>query len=59
MTALNATVETYLTFWPDGALPLAANLNPTPDQPPIPNAVTVSLSPAGSFRVYSTTPRCG
>lgn len=53
VTALNASVESFLTFWPSGARPLAANLNPFPGQPPIPNAVTVPLSGAGAFRVYN------
>lgn len=53
VTALNATNPTFLTFWPDGALPLSSSLNPRPGQPPVPNAVTVSLSSTGSFQVFN------
>ena len=53
VTALNATADGFLTFWPSGALPLAASLNPSPGQPPVPNAVTVSLSGTGTFNVYN------
>lgn len=53
VTALNATAGTFLTFWPDGAQPRVSSLNPTPGQPPIPNAVTVSLSGAGAFNVFN------
>ena len=53
VTAANATSNTFLTFWPDGALPLGSSLNPRPGQPPIPNAVTVTLSSAGSFQLYN------
>ncbi|NND75151.1 MAG: hypothetical protein HKN44_09110, partial [Ilumatobacter sp.] len=53
VTAVNATVETFLTFWPSGDLPLAANLNPAPGQPPNPNSVTVSLAAGGSFKAYN------
>jgi hypothetical protein len=53
VTALNATMDGFLTFWPDGPLPLASSLNPSPGAPPIPNAVASSLSPTGSFKVYN------
>ncbi len=53
VTALGATERSFLTFWPDGAQPLASSLNPAPGQPPTPNAVTVDLSAAGGFNVYN------
>ncbi len=53
MTAVDPTAWTYLTVWPEGPMPVASSLNPVPGQPPTPNAVTVSLSGAGSFKVYN------
>jgi len=53
VTALGASEQTFLTFWPEGPLPLAASLNPAPAEPPTPNAVTVDLSGAGGFNVYN------
>jgi hypothetical protein len=53
VTAVNATQATFLTVWPNGTKPTAASLNPTPGQPPTPNAVTTQLSGSGAFRVYN------
>ena len=55
VTAVNATTLTNLRFYPDGAAtPTASNLNPAPGQPPIPNAVTVSLNTTtGKFAVFN------
>lgn len=54
VTALNSIAATYLTIWPTGAeQPFTANLNPTPGQPPTPNAVTTGLSGAGQFDVFN------
>jgi len=53
VTALNATVESFLTLWPGGTRPLVSSLNPAPGQPPVPNAVTVTLSGAGAFDLYN------
>lgn len=53
VTALNATADGFLTFWDTGPRPLAASLNPSPGQAPIPNAVNVKLSPTGSFMGYN------
>jgi hypothetical protein len=55
VTALSSSTQTFLTFWPDGPIPLAASLNPAPGEPPTPNAVTTQLSPTGSFRIYNDT----
>jgi hypothetical protein len=53
VTSIGATAVTFLTIWPDGTRPNASSLNPAPGQPPTPNAVNVSLSPAGTFNVYN------
>ena len=53
VTAANATIASFLTFWGDGAQPNAANLNPQPGQPPTPNAVTTDLTDAGTFKVFN------
>jgi len=53
VTAVGASVESFLTLWPDGDLPLVSSLNPAPGEPPTPNAVTVSLSAAGGFNLYN------
>ncbi len=56
--ALNVTVPTatangFLTIWGDGDRPNASSLNPAPNQPPTPNAVTVTRSDVGTFNVYN------
>ena len=53
VTAIGATQPTFLTIWPDGNRPNASSLNPSPDEPPVPNAVTTPLSAIGAFRVYN------
>lgn len=53
VTAVGATAPTFLTIWGDGTLPLAASLNPSPGQPPTPNAVNVKLSQNGSFKIFN------
>ena len=53
VTALNATVESFLTFWPSGDRPKVASLNPAPGQPPTPNAVTIELSDGDTFNAYN------
>jgi hypothetical protein len=53
VTALDATTDTFLTFWASGSLPTVASLNPAPGQPPTPNAVTVGLSATDEFNVYN------
>ncbi len=54
VTALNPSAATYLTLFPaDATRPLTANLNPTPGQPPTPNAVTVDLNSTGQFSIYN------
>ncbi len=56
VTATDATQATFLTVYPgNGAPPNASSLNPTPGQPPTPNAVTVDLDAAGTFSVYNLT----
>lgn len=53
VTAVGATSQTFVTVWDDGDRPLASALNPSPGQPPVPNAVTTPLSGTGAFRVYN------
>lgn len=53
VTAVGATAPSYLTFWAGGEQPKVASLNPTPGQPPAPNAVTVGLSGSQTFEVYN------
>jgi len=54
VTAVEATMQTHLTFWPDGdEVPNGSSLNPLPDQLVATNAVTVDLSDTGSFNVFN------
>ena len=54
VTAVGPTDATYLTIFPTGATqPLTSNLNPTPGQPPVPNAVTVDVNALGQFNIFN------
>jgi len=54
VTAVGATEPTFLTIWEaDVARPLASSLNPSPGQPPTPNAVTTDLNADGEFSIYN------
>jgi hypothetical protein len=54
VTAVGATKDTFLTFFPASATrPNASNLNPSPGQPPTPNAVNIDIDAAGQFSVYN------
>lgn len=54
VTALNATQSTFLTIYASNVTrPDASSLNPTPGDPPTPNAVTTELSPGGQFTVFN------
>lgn len=54
VTALNQTQPTFLTLFPTGTeRPVTSNLNPTPGEPPTPNAVTVDVDAAGQFSVFN------
>ncbi len=54
VTALGATTPTFLAIWPAGATrPDASSLNPSPGQPPTPNAVTTDLSIDGRFSIFN------
>ncbi len=53
ITALGASEPTHLTVWPGGDVPNASSLNPSPGQPPVPNAVTTPLSVDGTFDVFN------
>jgi hypothetical protein len=54
VTALDQSAATFLTLHPTGeALPNASHLNPTPGEPPTPNAVNVDLNAAGEFNIFN------
>ena len=54
ITALDATLPTFLTVWETGdPQPEASSLNPVPGQPPTPNAVTTGINPGGQFDIYN------
>ncbi len=60
VTALGASVESFLTIWPDGVpQPFVSSLNPAPGQPPIPNAVATPISSAGRFKVFNNAGSVG
>ena len=54
VTAVDPTQATFLTLYPaSSTLPNASHLNPTPGQPPTPNAVNVDLDNTGMFNIYN------
>ena len=53
VTSINATAGTFLAVWGSGDRPNSSNLNPQPNQPPIPNAVTTGLTGDGEFNIYN------
>ncbi len=54
LTALDATLPTFLTVWSTGvAQPAVSSLNPVPGAPPTPNAVTTAISADGQFDVFN------
>ena len=54
ITALDATLPTFLTVWPTGAAqPHTSSLNPVPGSPPTPNAVTTGVNANGQFDIYN------
>lgn len=54
VTALDATLPTFLAVWPAGvARPEASSLNPAPGQPPMPNAVTTDLGTNNEFSIFN------
>ncbi len=59
VTALRASEQTFLTFWPEGARPNSSSLNPSPGAPPTPNAVITQLGAGGSFDVYNEAGNVG
>lgn len=53
VTAVGATLPTFLTIWPAGEpQPTASALNPAPGTPPAPNAVTTDFG-NGAFSVFN------
>ncbi len=54
VTATDATAPTFLTIWnTDEVQPNASSLNPTPGEPPVPNAVTTGINASGQFSIYN------
>ena len=54
VTATDPTQATFLTLFPAASTrPTASHLNPTPGQPPTPNAVNVDLDASGEFSVFN------
>ena len=54
VTALDATLPTFLTVWSTGAAqPAVSSLNPVPGSPPTPNAVTTGVNADGQFDVFN------
>ena len=54
VTAVGATQPTFLTLWATGQTrPLASSLNPTPGQPPTPNAVITDVDTNGQLNIYN------
>jgi hypothetical protein len=54
VTAVGAALPTFLTIWATGSpQPEASSLNPVPDAPPTPNAVTTGIDAGGQFNIYN------
>jgi hypothetical protein len=54
VTAVGPSAPTFLTLYPTGAeQPDTSSLNPTPGEPPTPNAVTVDLNDGGQFNLFN------
>ena len=53
VTAVGATDPTFVTIWDAGARPDASSLNPSPGQPPTPNAVVTPVTTGNAFQVYN------
>ena len=54
VTALDASVPTFLTVWATGdTQPEASSLNPVPGSPPAPNAVTTGINATGQFNIFN------
>ena len=53
VTAVGATAGTFLTIWASGPRPDASSLNPSPGQPPVPNAVTTAMTGANNFEIFN------
>ncbi|MEL6893823.1 MAG: hypothetical protein AAFP84_19680 [Actinomycetota bacterium] len=52
VTALDATLPTFLAITPDGSTG-TSSLNPVPGAPPTPNGLTVDLAADGTFKVFN------
>lgn len=54
VTATDATQATFIAVWESGSpRPNASSLNPAPNQPPAPNAVTTRLGADGMFNLFN------
>jgi len=53
ITSVDAGTNSYITAYPCGALPLASNLNITPQQQVTANGAMVKLSPEGDLCLFS------
>jgi hypothetical protein len=54
VTAISPSAATFLTLHPTGGdVPNASHLNPTPGEPPTPNAVNVDLNASGQFNIFN------
>lgn len=53
ITSVGATQQSFLTIWAGGDRPKASSLNPSPGEPPTPNAVTTQLSIDQDFKIYN------
>lgn len=53
VTAVGATDATFITIWDAGTRPNASSLNPSPGQPPTPNAVVTPVTTGNAFRVFN------
>jgi hypothetical protein len=52
LTAVTPTLDTYLTVFPGGTLPLVSDLNPTFNEVKD-NLVVATLSPTGTISIYN------
>ncbi len=60
VTALDATALTFWTIWQTGTpRPDTSSLNPSPGQPPTPNAVSTPISATGQFDVFNESGSVG
>ena len=54
VTATRSAAPGYITVWPDGAMPLASNLNIELAGQTVPNLVIVPVGADGSIRLFTS-----